>query len=163
MNVKVGNFQDLIKTVTPVCDTSAYAAGDTLFDRTAIVITASQVQGGIKGRIASITIIDKDDQAAAGLDLYFLKEDVAFGTINAVPSISDANAEHLVGRVRLSSADWTDLGGVKYADLHNLNIPFMLAAGSTTLYVAGVTLGTPTQTASGLVLRITVELQDGAL
>lgn len=159
---RITNFQDVIKSVTPVCDTNAYTAGDVLFGSTAIAITAAADAGPVKGRVASVSVLDKDDQTAAGMDLYFLRSNVALGTVNSAPNISDANAEEIVGRVRLSAGDFTDLGGCKWASLDNLNVPFQLTSGAT-LYVSAITAGAPTQSAAGIVVRVACEVQEGLI
>jgi hypothetical protein len=103
--------------------------------------------------------VDKDDQGAA-FDIWFLNANQTMGTENAAPSISDANAATIVGRIQVGTSDYYDLGGVKVASLSGFAIPFLPVSGGTSLYVAVVNgSGTPTYTASGIVLRIGI-LQD---
>lgn len=137
--------------VTPVCDTSAYGAGDVLFDSTAIA-GAVRISGG-RCELTSLTLIDEDDQTAAVIDLYFLRSNVSLGTFNAVPNISDANAREIQGWVSLAAADFKDVGGAKVACKTNIGLMLEPTTG-TTLYVAAVCAGTPTQTASGIKLRL---------
>ena len=134
---------------TPVCDTLIYAAGDVLFDTTAIA-GAVRTSGG-RAELVSVTVLDEDDQAAAVMDLYFLRSNVSLGTFNVAPAITDANAREIQGYVSIAAADWKDLGGAKVACVKNIGLLLEPTTG-TTLYVAGVTAGTPTQTASGLKL-----------
>lgn len=140
--------------VTPTVDTSIYAAGDTLFDRTAIAGAARVAAGG--GIIRSVTLLDKDDNTAAAITLFFLRANVAFGTLNAAPSISDANAMKIIGNVVIASGDFIDVTGSKVAPKSGLAIPFTLDSG-TSLYVAATCAGTPTQTAGGIVLNVGIE------
>jgi hypothetical protein len=141
-----------ILDVTPVCDTSAYASGDTLFDR----ITCGTVarRNGDTVVLESVIILDVDDQAAAEMDLYFLDSDVTLGTANAAPSISDANAAKIVGHLNIPSSAFKDLGGCKIACMRGVDLSMKTDAASQILYVAGVTQGTPTQTAGGIKLKL---------
>ena len=151
--VSIGNFKTLVKRVTPVCDTSAYTAGDVLFPTTAIPI-ATNAQA-CRGTIRFAGVLDKDDGAAQTITLWFLRSNVAFGTANAAISITDANAEEIVGKVSVTTSD--DLINSKIGQADGIALPFELSSG--TLYVAATTAGTPTQTASGIVLRIGLEIE----
>ncbi len=143
--------------VTLTLDTSAYASGDLLAD-TQAVASAVRVNDG-KGILHSVTIIDEDDQGVA-MDIYFLSANNTLGSENAAPSISDANARDILCRVSVAAADYTDLGGVRIADIHGLNRIIKGASASTSIYVAVVNgPSAPTFTASGLKLRIGI-LQD---
>lgn len=140
--------------VTPTLDTSIYASGDTLFDST--VITNAVPIGGAAIRLTSIVLIDKDDQGAA-LDLYILDSNLPFGTLNAAPSISDANADNMLAHIAVAAGDWKDLGGARVAVIENIQTIVKPSADGRDLYVAATTGGTPTHTASGLVLRFGFE------
>lgn len=139
--------------IIPTLDASAYAANDVLFTATEI---PSAVYAGKAALLAGVTVIDKDDQAAAGLDLYFFTVGTAsMGARNApATSISDADAEEFLGRVSIASADWEDVGGAKIARVNAGNIP-LIGEGSpgTSIWVIGVTRGTPTPSVNGLVIR----------
>jgi hypothetical protein len=140
-------------SVIPNLDTAAYTAGDVLFTAAEI---ANAVNSGKAALLAGVTVIDKDDQAAAGLDLYFFSIGTAsMGARNApATSITDADADKFLGRVSIASADWEDVGGAKIARVNAGNIP-LVGEGSpnTSVWVIGVTRGTPTQTANGIVVR----------
>ncbi len=146
---QVGTPGDQIVT-TPTLDTSIYASGDTLFDRTAIT-NAVRIVGG-RAILQSLTLIDKDDQGIA-LDLFLMETNTAFGTINAAPSITDTNAEalHYIGNV--ASADWIDVGGAKVASLKGIGLMAEAGAATRDLYICAITRGTPTHTAAGLVIK----------
>lgn len=135
--------------VTPTLDTNAYASGDVLFDTTAV---ASVFQPNkATGTLWSVVINDKDDQGVA-LDLVFLRSNVSLGTANAAPSISDANATEVLGIVSVATGDWIDLGGCRVATVKGINLP--LKSTTTGLWVAAITRGSPTYTASGLVIKL---------
>lgn len=142
--------------VIPVLDTAIYAAGDTLFDATAVP-AAVRTNGGT-AILRSLALLDKDDNAAAGIDLFFLQANVPFGTLNAAPSITDANAVNILGFVSLVAGDFIDIGASKIASKSGLNM-LLKAATGTTIYVAAIARGTPTQTLGGIQLTLGVEQQ----
>ena len=148
-NVNVFSIQHV--NVTPVCDTSAYTGGDTLFDTTAISNASRANDAPVI--LQSITILDEDDQTAANMTLFFLDANVSLGTVNSAPNISDANARNIIGTYVMASGSFIDVGGSKVAHASNLNMVMKPASGTRTLYVAAMTAGTPTQTASGIKLR----------
>lgn len=140
----------------PVLDTSVYAAGDTLFDSTAVA-GAVRTNGGT-AVLRSLALLDKDDNTAAAIDLFFLRANVPFGTLNAAPSITDANGAKIIGFVSLVAGDFIDVGGSKVASKTGLNLVLSADSG-TTIYVAAVARGTPTQTLGGIQLTLGVEQQ----
>lgn len=135
-------------TVTPTVDTAIYASGDTLFDMK-LVISA----GGKGGKINAITVLDKADNTAAAIELYFFNASGTFGTLNAAPSATDAVMGTCVGRVQIPSANFVDVGNSKIATVYGLNLPL-----TSPCYVAATVTGTPTfATASDLVLIVSAE------
>lgn len=134
-------------------DTSAYAAGDVLADTQ--LLAAVMPEPGRSRILYSVKLTDADDQGAA-LDLYFLSSNVSLGTENSAPSITDANAKEILGFVSIASGDWKDLGGVRVANPTIPPIILTAAANSRDIYIAAVTQGTPTHTASGLSAKIGV-------
>ena len=141
-----------ITDVTLSLDTSAYASGDVLAD-SQIISACLRTDDGT-GTIVNVTLTDVDDQGA-GLDLIFLDANVALGTENSTPSITDGNAANILGWVRINASDWIDLGGVRLASVP-CTIPVKGVSGADDLYVAAITRGTPTHTASGIVLRVAI-------
>lgn len=140
--------QSLLPTITfTVNNNDAYDSGDVLAD-TGELANALSVSGG-GGVLQTIKITDKDDQTAAAMTVWILKSNVSLGTKDAAPSISDTNADEIIARVDIAATDWTDLGGAKVAFVKNLGIPVRVSTG-TSLWVALVTAGTPTQTTGGL-------------
>ena len=138
---------DAVVTVTASLDTSAYAEGDVLFD-TQEIASAVRTSGGI-AILQSIVVIDKDDQAIE-LDLVFLDASTSIGTENSAPDVSDTDADDIVGIVNV--ADYVDLGGVSIATVSAIGLE-MKADASAALYVAGITRGAPTHTASGIIVK----------
>lgn len=151
--VKVNAVNQYITAdVTTTCDTSANDAGDVLFDRVTTG-TISRLAGGYVV-LDSVIVYDQDDQSAANMTLYFLDTDTSLGTVNAAPSISDANALKIVGRLPVLSTDFVDIGGAKLAVLKDINMPMKCDAAAQALFVAATTAGTPTQTANGIKLKL---------
>lgn len=140
--------------VTLSLDTSAYADGDVLAD-TQEVAGLFPAGGGCMV-LQSVTVLDEDDQGV-GLDILFLDSNVSLGTENSAPSISDANARSILGRVSVTASDYFDLGGSRIATIAGLGLVLKGAAGATSVWVAAVTRsGTPTYTAAGLKLKLGV-------
>jgi hypothetical protein len=156
----ITNFHTKKYEVNLVIDTSAYGAGDVLSDRVAVALVAGLVGGRpVRGEITGITLLDKDDEGVA-LDLVILDANVAIGTINAAPAITDANAEKIVAIVAVATDDYTDVGGCKVARPSFDPIPFESADGS--LYIGAINgAGTPTFTAaSDLRLKLAIRLDN---
>lgn len=151
VGVEVHQPGDII-TVTPTLDTSIYASGDVLFTTT-IVANAVRANDGI-AELQSLVIVDKDDQKPE-FALKFWSANVTYGAFNGVPSISDADAANCLGRVNIVAADYDDDGGVSSAFKDNIGKMLKAASGTRSIYITGkLTSGTPTHTASGLVLRL---------
>lgn len=149
--VEVHSPGDII-TVTPTLDTSIYASGDVLFTTTAIS-NAVRANDGI-AQLQSLVIVDKDDQKPE-IALKFWSSNVTYGAFNGVPSISDSEAIFCLGRVNIVTADYDDDGGVSTAFKDNIGKMLKPASGTRTIYITGkLTSGTPTHTASGLVIRL---------
>lgn len=141
--------------VTPAVDTSALAAGDLAFDSTEVplAVTANHIS-----MLQDILVIDKSDTGPS-LTLFFTTETVDFGTLNAAPSISDADAAKILGYVVLAAADWVDMGGAKIISAKNIGLTIEGASDATSVYMAGIiTAGGTGGTfgASDLVFRLGV-------
>jgi hypothetical protein len=154
-NLSITNFRTKIVRFTPVVDTAAYAAGDVLFDTTAVSVS-DNTSAGARGTILTASIIDRDDESSQTITLYFLRSNVSLGTVNAAPSISDDNAAEILGTCTVTTG--TDLGGCKYGETSGLVLPFELPAQN--LFVAATTGGTPTFTsASDIRVRLSLQLE----
>ncbi|MCC6685952.1 MAG: hypothetical protein IT205_03045 [Fimbriimonadaceae bacterium] len=141
---------------TPVCDTSGLAAGDIICSATAIAgATLAENQTAY---MTGLDIWDLDDNTAIEMRIVGMSTSTTLGTVNGAPSISDANAcTEMLFDITVVAADWHDMGGFKYVrvDPAKMPVPIYTAASSTTIYVTLLVgaSGTPTYTASGLVLR----------
>jgi len=139
---------DLI-SVTLTLDTSAYSSGDLIADSQAVA-GALRTSGGA-AKLVSLVVIDEDDQGSA-IDVYLTSSSNSWGTENSAPTISDADARSIQAIIPIASGDYKDLGGVKVANIKNINA-IVEGAASTSLYVAVVSnASTPTYTASGVKL-----------
>lgn len=137
---------------TPTLDTNAYANNDTLFD--AAVVTGALFDKDRAAILDCITLLDKDDQGVA-IDLHFFSSAVTFGTINAAPSISDADILNHLGFVAIATGDYKDLGGARVAFKNNLGIIVKPASTTSNIYCAAqLGASTPTFTASGILIRL---------
>lgn len=107
------------------------------------------------GVIQSIVVVDEADQKAV-LDIYFLSSNVSMGSENSAPSISDADANHVLGCVSVAATDYKDLGGVSVATIKNIGLPVKAVSGTDDIYVAVVNgTGAPDYVnADDLILRI---------
>ena len=137
-------------------DTNAYATGDVLAATQALASAFRSTDG--TGILQSIVLVDKDDQGAA-LDVVILKADVSIGNENAAVSISDTDADSVLGVISVSAGDWIDLGGVRVATLTGRGMVVKAATGTTSLYVALISRGSPTHTAAGITAQFGI-LQD---
>jgi hypothetical protein len=143
--------------VTLSLDTAAYASGDVLA-ATQEVASAVAANGG-KAVLHSVTVLDKDDQGQA-LDLVFLRTNVSLGTENAAVSITDADAEEILGVVQVTAGDFLDFGANRVATMPSVGLVLEAGASSTSLYLAAVSKGTGTYSASGIVVKLGLAAQD---
>ena len=141
---------DLVLTL----DTSVYASGDVLAD-TQELTNAFDWKGG-SGVIHSILVQDDDDQAGA-LDIIILDTNTSIGTENSAVTMADN--DDILGSVEVAATDYVDMANNQHACMTNLGIVVEAVDGVTSLYVAAVSRGTGTYTASGITLRFGI-LQD---
>lgn len=138
--------------VTLSTDTAAYASGDLIAD--AQIVASCVRSDDAAGALHSIMVIDEDDQKAA-FTIYLASASASWGTENAAPSISDANARTILGFVDVATADYKDLGGVSVAFKGAVGMAIKPASGTDDVYVAVVNgSGAPIFTATGLKLRL---------
>lgn len=143
---------DIVVTVTPTCDTSAYSSGDLLFDSTEV---ASAVRAnGYSAILQSVTILDKADQGVA-FTLIVANAATDFGTLNSAPDPDDTESGTVIGWVPVETTDYVDLGANKVACIRNIGLLCKAGASTTSLYIAAMNgTGTPTFGASDLVIQL---------
>jgi hypothetical protein len=143
---------DIVVTVTPTCDTSAYAAGDLIFDSTEVP-AAVRVVGG-QAVLQSLTIIDISDQGVA-FTLLVANAETDFGALNSAPNPDDTEVATVIGWIPVVAADYVDLGASKVACVRNIGLLLQAGAATTSVWVACVNgTGTPTFAVAGLVLQL---------
>lgn len=143
---------DIVVTITPTLAAEAHSAGDLLFDSTEIA-NAVRVAAGT-AIVQSITVVDKGDQKPE-INLLFANAATDFGTLGAAPDPDDTEAATVIGVVNVPSGDYVDLGGASVATVSNVGLLLKAGAATTSLYLAGIAVGTPTPAStSDLVISI---------
>lgn len=156
-------FETYFASIVPTMDTGIYANGELWFDTTACDFGVNMSDGSCF--ITDISILDRDDQAAAIYDIFVLDAANSLGTLNGAVTITDVLAASVIGRVRFDGTATApeivaDLGPSKFYQKTsgNVGIPMLVhpqSATPTQLFFAGVVVtGTPTQTAAGITLRV---------
>ena len=146
------NKMDLdVISVDVTCDPSGTDDADVLFDFTEIPYAAS-VDGG-SCLLHSIQLLD-DDDVGGKLDLVFATANTALGTLDAAISITDANAQNILGYVRLE--DYFDGINWQMSTSTSIGLAMKCAEGTRSLYVAGVNRNgaSVTHVAAGIHLKI---------
>lgn len=116
-------------------ETSALADGDVMCSTTEVTGAFSVNDG--TGVIQSIQVLDEDDEGAP-FDLVFLSANQSLGTANSAPSISDANARDILGRVRVNSSDFIDIGGCRIATLTGIGLGVKAGSGVDDMWVSAI-------------------------
>ena len=143
-------------TLTLSLDTNIYAAGDVL---AAVQEVASVVPiAGGTATLQDVVLLDQDDQGQP-LDLFLLNATGSFGAENAAAAPTDAVAATIVAAVEIAAADYIDLANSQIAIRSNLGIVCKCTSAATSLFLVAITRGTPTHTASGIVVQLAF-LQD---
>jgi hypothetical protein len=156
MSQDVNNFKTRDYSLTLSLDTNAYTSGDVLAAPQEVSLADANAPGGfIKGRVTSITVLDKDDQGLA-LDVVVMKSEVTLGTENAAVSISDTDAEAIAGIVSVTS--YIDLINSRFASA--LMDPVEFTVTDKSLWIGAIARGAPTHTASGIVLTLSVQFDN---
>lgn len=151
----------VITTTTLSLSTSpAHTANDVLFN-TQEVAGAFVKAGGV-AELVGLVLIDQDDQSQE-MDIIFLSTDYDMGTENSGADLTDAEALTVLATLTILTTDYDDLGGVSVATLPRSSLGYVMraAAGATSVFVAGVTRGTPTHTASGMTLVLSLAQRAG--
>ena len=137
-------------------DTSAYANGDVLGDL--LEITSAVVSSAGTGSLLSVSVVDYDDQGQP-FDILLFNQSIAVGVKNAAWAVSDAIMANFLGIIRVTSADYIDLGGNRVATVPAGAVGLQPNSG-TSIFVATISRGTGTYTANGLRLIFTIQ-RDG--
>ena len=92
--------------VTPTVDTSAYAAGDVIFN-SATIANAVREEGGCSKLVAEF--LHSKNTTNLTFDMVFTENSATFGSVNATANISNADlkAANIIGYMSCESADDT--------------------------------------------------------
>ena len=144
---------DTTLEVTPTLDTGAYTSADLLF--ACKEIPNAVLMNGDTLLLMSIDVIDGD---AMGLpmDLHFFSGSVNAGTANGACILTSALALKHLGYVSVGTADFATLGSAKVATVPQVGLQLTVDSDSKSLWMVGVTGGTPTHTAAGLQFNLGV-------
>lgn len=139
-------------TITPALSLIAYSVGDQM----GIAMKLKDILDASSDTIAiqSIVTLDKAGQSKAYDILFFDQEPVLTSVDNAALSISDVEMEKFVGRVKLSSSDFS--AGAANSDNTVSNIGLLIAGrGTHDLWAVLQSQGTPTfATAGDLMIKV---------
>lgn len=144
-------------SVTPTCDTSIYASGDSL----AGLITfanAARISGG-SGIIQSIVLLDKTSAQRCAMDILFFDRSVTVAAANSALAMSDADMAYCLGVLSIGpyNTAWAGTPANSISTLINVGLPFVL--NGTDLYAAVCVRATPTYAANDIVITLGI-LQD---
>ena len=144
---KLNQMHVTIVDVEPTVDTSAYAAGDLMFNPIKIE-NAVGVKGG--SAILQSVAVANDDALTGAFDLVFTASDDAIGTLNNAVSgesgLSDANADLILGITSVSNM--VDVGGCSIGSKSNIGLVIKAPAASRDIYVWGIAQSTDNPTAA---------------
>ena len=144
-------------SVTPVINTAIYTAGDALGGL--LTFTSAVHDGRESGVIQAFIIIDDALQSDI-TELHLFNQTFTASANNAIFSPSDADLQNYIGYVECIVADYTDFEDNSAAAAKNINLPFNLVSGGTSLFGQLVTRGTPTYAAVDDITVKLVILQD---
>ena len=142
----------LQQTVVPVLDTVAYAALDALHTLDLKFPGMARAVGG-GGRITKLVVIDKDDQAAAGV-LWLFTAALAntTHTANGALAIHDTDLATCIGTITFGA--YSDGGNGQVSVNGSVDLFYQCDPADDALYGVLQTLGAPTHTASGLTILL---------
>ena len=131
---------DTVSVTPTISATPAYTSGDAVGGKQTIA-AACRVSGG-DALLQSLTIIDKANQKQP-LTLLFFDSDPSAATItDNAAFVFSTDISKLIGKVNVLAADYETVDSIGIAVLANLGLQ-LKASGSSSLYVAVVTTGTP--------------------
>jgi hypothetical protein len=146
-NKKLNQMKVTMIDVEPTVDTSAYAAGDLMFNPIKIE-NAVAVKGG--SAILQSIAVANDDALTGTFDLVLTASDDAPGTLNNAVSgesgLSDANADLILGITTVSNM--VDVGGCSVGSKQNIGMVIKAESTTRDVYVWGIAQSTDNPTAA---------------
>jgi len=142
-------------SVTPVLSLAAYTANDVAGALLTFAGAASVYAN--EGRIRRITVIDADKEKAAGKIYFFNADPSAAAKTDAAEFLpAAADLAKLIAVKAIAAADFVDSSSDSVA-VYETDIPFVLAAGGTSLFAVFVCDATPTYTAADdLIIKLVI-------
>ena len=146
-NKKLNQMKVTMIDVEPTVDTSAYTAGDLMFNPIKIE-NAVAVKGG--SAILQSIAVANDDALTGAFDLVLTASDDAPGTLNNAVSgesgLSDANADLILGITSVSNM--VDVGGCSVGSKQNIGMVIKAESTTRDVYVWGIAQSTDNPTAA---------------
>lgn len=137
-------------------DSAALANGDVMATTPLEIASFFRSSTGVV-KIHGVTIHDPDEQMI-GMDLYLQNASQSLGTQNGGPTITDANGETIVGIIPVDASDFYDVGTMGKAIVTFERAIIVKGGGvSNSLWLSGITRGTPTYAGATLKLKFQIE------
>ena len=153
----VANFRTKVVDTTITMPGSEYATGDLLVEGIAIAVGTGRTIGTINNAV----IVDQADLGSQ-IEFWFSDKQTApdFGSPDSAPSVSDADAATLIGKID-SSETYTDLTDNKVA-IPAAFSPIAFDTANGQLYGAIILRGSATNYGGGsVVLRLGLTIEQG--
>ena len=131
-------------------DTAAHAANDLVCQP---IELEDAVRLGGCGVITSVVVADYDDQGVA-LRAIFLRKPIAVGVNNAALTIADGDLDDVLGYVSIGSSDYLDMAANKIGAATSCGLVVEPEEGSTSIWLALSTTGTPTYASGRLGVKV---------
>lgn len=143
--------------LTPVLTVHAtYATGDHVgTSATALAFTNAVRTAGGSGTIIGATLIDFATQSVSA-ELWLFSQSVTVPDDSAAWTITDAHSLFCIGVIPFSTYYASAANSISTGTIPNGNLPFVLPPGSTTLYGALVTRGSPAYASGDLTIRLLI-------
>ena len=139
-----------VKDIVLTVDTLAYADGDVLAATQVVTNFFRNVNG--TSVLQSIVVIDADDQGIP-FDLVFMGANVAMGTENSPPTITDASASNILGQVKIEATDYIDYGGARVASKTGIGLVLNAMSNTSNIAVAAIIRGAATYASGAIRVR----------
>lgn len=143
------------RSLTPTIATGAYTAKDAVGGLLTFVNAVDADVGS--GTIKSLIIVDEAKQNDITI-LHLFDRTFTASADEAIFSPSDADLVNHIGYIKMLATDMEELDDNGIGVIRNIDMPFTLVSGGTSLFGQIMTLGTPTYgDAGGLTVKLVIE------
>lgn len=152
LHVSPGATTTISQTPT-VSSSPAYSAGDAVGGK--LTFASATRISAYSGTVVGVSVVDQNKQNAL-MDLILFNADPSGTTFtdNSALDIADADMTKIIARIPL--VDWCGFNDNSVCCANNLNIPFVLASGSS-IYGCLINRGTPTlSSTSDIIVNVTI-------